>query len=298
MTTRTKAIFGLSAVFLIGLICGGAIVGLVVRDRVRDAQRMKEKEGFSEAFLDRLEATEAQRDSLRGSLEEAYEEIRALRSVAQEEYQEVLDTLRKRVYPRLTAEQKVRYNQIEERVLPPELRPHRKGMPPVAKRQPKETEPQPVAPSSIPAVQDSATRLAKQPAPNISEKRNQQSIEENKTGGQTTQPASQTTPEQLVGNIMEVYTSRLGDMTDDQKGRIRFNVERMIGRLAMISEEVGDNRRAWKRMAKFAVGGMHRRIIENILTEEQQSSYEGIPREVNQVLRAYIKEKIGEKGLE
>lgn len=295
MTTRTKAIFGLSAVFLIGLICGGAIVGLVVRDRVRDAQRMKEKEGFSEAFLDRLEVTEAQRDSLRGSLEQAYEEIRALRNAAQEEYQEVLDTLRGRVYPRLTAEQRTRYDQIEERVLPPELRPHRQKEPPsISNRvEPQPTQPEPIAPATVPAHHDTAKPAIKLPVTSTDQKKTSGDKEKNE--GQTA-PKQRTTPEQLVEKIMGVYGSHYSDLTDDQQQRIRFNVVRMLERLKEITQEVGDDRPAWKRMAKLAVGAMHKRILQNILTDTQRESYIGIPREINQIVRAYIKERTGEGG--
>lgn len=292
MTTRTKAIFGLSAVFLIGLICGGAIVGLVVRDRVRDAQRMKEKEGFSEAFLDRLEVTEAQRDSLRGSLEQAYEEIRALRNAAQEEYQEVLDTLRGRVYPRLTAEQRTRYDQMEERVLPPELRPHRqKEPPPISNRiEPQPTQPEPLAPAAVPAQQDTAKPRTKTLAsPNRTK-------EDGREGGSENNKTSYRPVTQLAEKIMGVYTSRYSDLTEDQQRRIRFNIDRMLDRSKEIIEDVEIHFRAKKRLIKLAVGVMHKQAIQNILTDRQRESYVGIPREINQILREYIKERIGEEG--
>ena len=295
MTTRTKAIFSLSSVFLIGLICGGAIVGLVIRDRIRDAERMKEKEGFSEAFLDRLEATQAQRDSLRGSLEQAYEEIRALRSAAQEEYQEVLDTLRKRVYPRLTAEQRVRYDRIEERVFPPELRPHRKGPPPISRMEPPSAWPQqPTAPATtaIPPTDTAQSAKSPQVVPPSKSKE--------PTGGVPSEKITDTPPpvppsaaEQLAGQIVQVYTSQYRDLTPDQQQRIAFNVERMLGRLKMIAEEDGDGFKARRRMVKLAVGGMHKRIMGNILTETQRESYEGIPKQINQILRTYVREHIG-----
>lgn len=294
MTTRTKAIFSLSSVFLIGLICGGAIVGLVIRDRIRDAERMKEKEGFSEAFLDRLDATQAQRDSLRGSLEQAYEEIRALRSAAQEEYQEVLDTLRKRVYPRLTAEQRVRYDRIEERVLPPELRPHRKGPPPISRMEPPPAWQQPTAPATTATPPTDTAQLAKSPQvvpPSKSKEPTGGTLNEKSTD--TPPPVPPSAAEQLAEQIVQVYTSQYSDLTQEQQQRIAFNVERMLGRLKMIVEEGGDGFKARRRMVKFAVAGMHKRIAENILTETQRESYEGIPKQINQILRAYVREHIG-----
>lgn len=296
MTTRTKAIFGLSAVFLIGLICGGAIVGLVVRDRVRDAQRMKEKEGFSEAFLDRLEVTEAQRDSLRGSLEQAYEEIRALRNAAQEEYQEVLDTLRGRVYPRLTAEQRTRYDQMEERVLPPELRPHRKGSPPMSRMEPQQRPMEPSVPATVPPVRDTAKPTTKTPVAPPSKSNEPTGATPQEKGEKPPPTPQSTTPEQLAEKIVGVYTLRYSDLTEDQQRRIGFNVNRMLGRLKEIIEDAEIDFRGKKRLIKLAVGVMHQRIIQNILTETQRASYEGIPREINQILRAYIKERIGEGG--
>lgn len=295
MTTRTKAMFGLSAVFLIGVICGGTIVGLVIRDRVRDAQRMKEKEGFSEAFLDRLEATQAQRDSLRGSLEQAYEEIRALRSAAQEEYQEVLDTLRKRVYPRLTAEQRVRYDRIEERVLPPELRPHRKGLPPISRTEPPPAWPQPTAPAATatpPHDTAQPATSAQAVPPSKSKEPTGGTLKENSANPPATPPVP---AEQLAEQIVGVYTSHYSDLTEDQQQRIAFNVDRMVGKLKLIMEEDSDGFKARKRLVKFAVAGMHKRILENILTETQRESYQGIPRQVNQVLRSYVMEQMGER---
>jgi hypothetical protein len=43
MTTRTKAILSLSGIFLVGAICGAAVVGLIVRDRVVEMQSMRER---------------------------------------------------------------------------------------------------------------------------------------------------------------------------------------------------------------------------------------------------------------
>lgn len=106
MTTRAKAIGGLSVVFLLGGVCGALIVGVVLRDRIRDSQQLRDRHGFVEFFERRLELTEAQRDSLRDELMQAYVELADLRSNTTQRFNEVLDSLKQRINPHLTLQQR------------------------------------------------------------------------------------------------------------------------------------------------------------------------------------------------
>lgn len=113
MTNRTKAITGLIAVFILGGICGALIFGVVVRDRVKEAQDLRRQEGFITYFERRLDLTEAQRDSLHDELAAAYEQLAELRSSASARYNEVIDTLKSQIYPHLTVEQRELFNTQE-----------------------------------------------------------------------------------------------------------------------------------------------------------------------------------------
>lgn len=116
MTTRTKAIGGLTLVFLLGGICGALVLGVVLRDRVRDAQSLRDRDGFVEFFERRLELTEAQRDSLRDELLSTYQQLAELRSSASAEYNRLLDSLHAHIYPQLTGGQRALLTQEEERL--------------------------------------------------------------------------------------------------------------------------------------------------------------------------------------
>lgn len=106
MTNRTKAILGLGSVFTLGLVCGALIFGIVVRDRVREQRRLRDRDGFVNHFVRRLELSEAQRDSLRDELEETYAALDELRASTAEQYNALLDTFKIRIAPHLTAEQR------------------------------------------------------------------------------------------------------------------------------------------------------------------------------------------------
>ncbi|MGE3801396.1 MAG: hypothetical protein AB7H80_10275 [Candidatus Kapaibacterium sp.] len=122
MNTRTKAILGLSAVFLIGLLCGGLAVGLFVRQSVRERENLKSAEGFRAYFVDRLQLTEGQRDSLTHELQRAYEEIAEIREGAEFQYEQIFDTLTERVAPILNPKQQVLLEEERRHLLP--RRPH------------------------------------------------------------------------------------------------------------------------------------------------------------------------------
>ena len=118
MNTRTKAILGLSGVFLIGLLCGALGVGLVVREKVRDRDRLNDAEGFRDFFSERLELSESQRDSLALELEQAYNELDDIREVAEYEYDQVFDTLTSRISPLLDPDQRMLLQKQRSQLLP------------------------------------------------------------------------------------------------------------------------------------------------------------------------------------
>lgn len=116
MTNRAKAIASLSGVFLIGALCGALILGLVVRGRIRDVQRLRDRHGFEAFFVDRLKLTEAQRDSLQKELERTYDDLDALRRASAQQYGEVLDSFAHRVYPKLDSTQRTILRDEEQRL--------------------------------------------------------------------------------------------------------------------------------------------------------------------------------------
>ncbi len=116
MTNRTKAIAGLSGMFLLGALCGALLLGLFVRGRMHDAQRMRDRQGFQAFFTDRLRLTETQRDSLHDELERTYDELAELRRNTAQRYDVVLDSFRQRVQPILTTEQREILEQEEKRL--------------------------------------------------------------------------------------------------------------------------------------------------------------------------------------
>lgn len=114
MTTRTKAILGLSGFFVVGALIGAAVVGIIVRDRVREVRDLREHEGFLRFVERRLDLTVAQRDSLQGELDSLYAQLQRLRTTTARELSAVLDTFRTRVEPRLTPRQRELLQHQEE----------------------------------------------------------------------------------------------------------------------------------------------------------------------------------------
>jgi hypothetical protein len=106
MTSRTKAIASLSGVFLLGAFIGALVVGIIARNRAYEAERFRQREGFEMMIVDRLRLTEAQRDSLKDELEQTFAELDELRLSTANEYSALLDTLKQRISPQLTAEQR------------------------------------------------------------------------------------------------------------------------------------------------------------------------------------------------
>jgi hypothetical protein len=164
MTNRTKAIIGLGSVFILGGICGALIFGVIIRDRIHEAQNLRNRQGFVEYFEKRLELSEAQRDSLHDELEHAYEKLADLRFSAIREYNEVIDSLRIKIYPQLTPEQRELFNMQEQkfrRFMPREApRPHAGMIPPPGAR--REPPPEALSSAAPPEEEPAPTQLKPQ----------------------------------------------------------------------------------------------------------------------------------------
>ncbi len=156
MSNRIKAILGLVGVFLVGGLCGALVVGIVQRDRARETQELRDRDGFVGYFTRRLELTEAQRDSLRDELEATYHQIAALRATVSDQYNQALDSLRKRIYPQLNPEQRTLFAGEEakfRRLMPREAAPKMAAAP--ATRLPAATGPISQHPPDVASVHDS-----------------------------------------------------------------------------------------------------------------------------------------------
>ena len=147
MSNRFKAIAGITGIFLLGGICGALLIGLIIRDNVRERAKLRDHEGFIAYFERRLELTEAQRDSLRDELDSAYNRLVELRRATSEEYNAVIDTMSQRIYPQLTPEQRELFKQQEQalrRMVPKERGPRLAGrgdIPPPSRQLLPETSP-------------------------------------------------------------------------------------------------------------------------------------------------------------
>jgi|GEM_PF-2043023 len=128
MTKRTKAIIGLTGVFILGGICGALLFGVIMRSRVREARDLRNREGFIRYFEKRLDLSQTQRDSLREELDRTYGELNRLREETAAQYNALIDTFAVHVMPVLTPEQRALFQTQERkfrRFMPREL--HNRG---------------------------------------------------------------------------------------------------------------------------------------------------------------------------
>lgn len=114
MNVRTKAILGITGIFLVGGLLGAGIVGLIVRNHVREAREIHGRDGFLRFVERRLELTELQRDSLRDELDSLYSHLTDLRQSTSVELVSLLDTFRNRIEPHLTPRQRELLSRQEE----------------------------------------------------------------------------------------------------------------------------------------------------------------------------------------
>jgi len=290
MTTRTKAILSLSGIFLVGAICGAAVVGLIVRDRVVEMQSMRERDGFIKIFADRLHLTEAQRDSLRDELAQTYEELHALRRAAAAEYGEVFDTLESRIGPKLTPEQRDILHRQEERVLPGAMRDRRAARGPEV---PPARAPQPTMPP--PDTVEKDTVATPPAAPLLGRNRPARPPLRLQSPKDSTGAPADTSEEaiarRLLAEIVDAYRTKLA-LNDVQTGQVRRIVTHFLRRSRDIRDNSFGIRERSKRL-KVNFRLMHVRIYEDVLTDEQRKLYPEMPFEVFQIIKRYLPRREG-----
>lgn len=283
MTNRTKAILGLSGVFLLGLICGALALGLVVRDRVQERSRLKNALGFRDYFVDELSLTEGQKDSLQAELERAYREMADIRDQVEIEYREVFDTLAQRMEPILTASQRTALAQQKERLLP--------------KRPATE-----IVTSNPPSIQEIDRRVASSKtssSPNTLQPNGGK--RDSTTADAKEQPAvadapdhdavpydddasagdSILTPETREENLPRIirHMKKKLTLTDDQSTKIEDLLRKALRRNRWIRENFKDEPLVRGRRLRQSFRLLERQVAEQ-LTEEQLKVYDGMKKKL------------------
>jgi len=280
MNNRWKAIAGISAIFLLGGMCGALICGLVIREDVRQRQEIRKHEGFLEFFEGKLHLTETQRDSLRDELDTAYNRLAELRIETSTRFREVIDTLIKHVDPHLTPEQRLVLQQQEQklrRMGPNERRsrPNGEGFPP-PRRRPGDTGKigAGVAPSPPDGVRPPEGRLEIERNPEMMPPRD--AAGEQKGGSPRD---SGDGPKGIFGD-MGTLKSRLG-LSSDQVTKIEAMVGELRARNKSAREDLSGN--PAMRMRTIRMNNQEiRQKIEALLTDQQREE-----------LRTLMSERIG-----
>ncbi len=290
MTTRTKAILSLSGVFTLGLLCGAVVVGLVVRDRVKDMESLREQEGFVRYFSDRLHLSESQRDSLKEVLAQAYDEMQSLRSAAATEYVEVFDTLKQRIAPKLSPEQREILQQQEGPFLPPGLRDR-----PFLKHRSRRGDRHPPPPVIEPETgrEESADKPSSSLIPSARPRsdRSPKPAEVDTAGKVTTsKKGSKAVVRELASklrdDIVAVYDQR-ASLTPEQREQVSRIVGKTLKRARRIREEFGEYPHVMLKKLAINARTMHGMIHEDVLTQAQQEAVPELPREVLRLAREF-----------
>lgn len=285
MNTRTKAIISLSSVFLLGGICGALIFGMVVRDRVHHGRMMHDRDGFVLHFERQLDLSKPQRDSLHDELVQAYNELTEIKNLTSEEFNAVLDTFARQVYPQLSDEQKAKFRDQEERLrrqLPREKRKEidnmRSGspsvpasppvtLPPVPQAPPvtrtdsvKEpanlaTEPREVARSTVPPTQDTISD-------DMSRSLSDNASNDGAIPGELTSAGG-------LERFLAKLRKRL-ELTDEQYLQVERVVKDARTRLEAIKVEFEGRPFLMKRAARRVLGQMRRDIIPLLSPEQRE----------------------------
>lgn len=282
MTNRTKALFGLSGVFLLGLLCGALAVGLFVRDRVQERSRLKNEVGFRDFFADELSLTEGQKDSLQAELEQAYRQLADIRSQVDLEYREVFDTLARRLDPMLTARQRRAFAEQKERLLPKRtagdsLRSSIPTIQEIDRNATAATSSGAEPAASVPSGSDRAKRDSA--AGNTAEKNNagpqlspDEVIEDDFTAGD-----SLLTPNMREEHLPRAitYLKRRLSLTDDQTVKVEEFARKALRRNAWIRENFRDEPLARRRRLRQSFRLLDRQVSD-LLTGEQLKTYNGM----------------------
>lgn len=280
MTNRTKAIFGLSGVFSLGLLCGALAVGLFVRNRVQDRNQLKNAAGFRNFFADELSLTEGQKDSLQAELENAYREMADIRNQVELEYREVFDTLARRMEPVLTASQRQRLAEQKDHLLPKREKVERLANPAPSIR---EIDRRAAASGASPAETSSVNPVE----PNAGK---EDSVVEG-SGARRTPKNSLNSPQVVEGAVATTgdsiltpdtreeqvprfvsYLRRKLSLNDDQTVQIQDLVGKAVRRNTWIRENFKDAPLVRARRLRQSFR-LFERQVSDLLTEEQLQSY-------------------------
>jgi len=279
MTTRTKAVLGIVGVFVVGGICGALIFGLVVRERVREARNLREREGFSRFFFDKLQLSDSQNDSLRSVIDSAYRQLEQLRQESSQRYVAVIDTLRSRVYPQLTSEQRLLFEEQEQRMrsmVPPMVR---RGGPLAGQRHgpPDPALPVPhgegrgAPPSSIPQVQPESQATPRKGGLGVPP----EALPDTNRFGTEDPWAPQN--ERRINRLMQRLNDSL-ELTDDQRQQIEVILGeqgRRLRELQTSGVSPDEQRTTYKNLRRQGMGR-----IMSILTPEQRAELKSMLKSV------------------
>ncbi len=280
MTTRTKAILGLSGIFLLGLLCGGLGVGIFVRENVRDRERLRDAEGFREYFADRLSLSESQRDSLTSELQTAYEELADIRAMAESEYDLVFDTLASRINPVLSPDQRLRLEEQRLHLLPRDRISKRGRAIRFRLRSAPETDSSLAVPDEADwAMEDAMPEGA--PADVPKEKGGKDSAAALKAESDATEfsglPGPETSEEELP-TFVEFLKTRL-ELDGEQTGELQHILRKAVRRNAWIRENFKDDRLQRTRRLRGSLAMLDRQLTE-ILTGSQRDLYRTLKRDM------------------
>ena len=250
---------------------------------MRERENLRSVEGFRAYFVDRLQLTEGQRDSLTHELQRAYEEIAEIREGAEFQYEQIFDTLAQRAAPMLNPKQQVLLEEQRRHLLP--RRPHnqlrsrlREG-----RRSMLRTEEE--------SLEDSATIAALlRDVPTEKSGREQKYVEQEDASvkpndsvtvdvvGETDDmnplpglPGADVRAEELP-RLIEFLKTKL-DLTEDQVEQLQVILKKAVRRNTWIRENFqGEPRQRAKR--QWMNLGLLVRQVNNILTEDQQNVFQ------------------------
>ena len=278
MTKRTKAILALSGVFVIGAICGALALGVFLRGEVRSAHRLRDRGGFSEYFAEQLELTRAQRDSLQGELDWFYGQFAGLRTAAEGEFHDLIDSLDRRLVAHLSPEQIDRLRRTEQKL--------RKQL---AARRPKPlTEaappPEPVLQADIDS--NSATPEKKPLAATQSGRTRAATSRSVEVDSLRRADSAQPDPGPALNTFGRRLREHLG-LSDDQAGSIRTIVASTRHQIRRDVRELSGFPRLQLEVAAKHLRRMDRDILE-VLDAKQRIAYEPIRDDIAARIRAQL----------
>lgn len=280
MTTRTKAILGLTSVFLLGALIGAGALGLYVTTKVEERQSLRDPVRFREHFIDRLDLDNAQRDSVADELARTYEDLIDVRRTVDEEYQIIFDSLDRRIGPLLTGEQRSRLREQRNRF----LQRRRRAVAPSGTPMPTRSDSHDPSSPGDSAIAGGAIDATSDEEHDALRSEEEASTASNDTkGGIAAEGAGADDPsrrseDSLDGDgtvrpkLIEQIAQRL-DLTPEQQNELESILRKSMKRAKTIRREFASNPDAMRRQLRINRMKTDRHI-RNLLTEEQRPAYE------------------------